>query len=116
MDCSPRKTVQYTRYLGRGRRRVAPLFLIMGGPNGPTAREQIGYYLVLMDTTEDGCGRHCCALACVTYTVRTDSAGEAQDLAWAPTLKRVFLRRHGTDDHEQLLSVPLVPMLFGGSS
>ena len=45
-------------------------------------------------------------------TVRADSAGEAQDSAW--TQKR-FSGRDGTNDHEQPSSVPLVPMLFGGS-
>ena len=29
--------------------------------------------------------------------------------------KHVFLDRNGTNDHEQPRSVPLVPMLFGGS-
>ena len=29
--------------------------------------------------------------------------------------KRIFLGRNGTNDHEQPRSVPLVPMLFGGS-
>ena len=40
-----------------------------------------------MDTTEDGRG-HPFAVACPKYTVRTDSAGEAQDSAW--TLTRFF--------------------------
>ena len=31
-----------------------------------------------MDTTGDGCG-HRSAVACSKYTVRADSAGEAQD-------------------------------------
>ena len=53
-----------------------------------------------MDTTEDGCG-HLFALAWAKDTVRADSAGEAQDSAWI--------------DHEEPPSVPLVPMLFGGS-
>ena len=34
-----------------------------------------------MDPTEDGCGDQC-ALIRAKYTVRTDSAGRAQDSAW----------------------------------
>ena len=50
---------------------------------------------------------------CAKYTVRADSAGEAQGSAWP---KHVFLDRNGTNDHEQPHSVPLVPMFFGGRS
>ena len=65
-----------------------------------------------MDTTEDGCG-HQLAVACAKDNVRADSTGEAQDSAWTQT--RFFLDRNGTNDHEQPRSVPLDPMLFGGS-
>ena len=50
-------------------------------------------------------------MACAKDTVRTDSAGEAQDSAWTQTR---FLDRNVTNDHEQPRFVPLVPMLFGG--
>ena len=62
-----------------------------------------------MDTTED-IRRHQFAVAYAKNTVRTDSAGEAQDSAWAQTS---FLKRNGTNDHEKPRSVPLVPMPFG---
>ena len=63
-----------------------------------------------MDTTEDGCG-HQLALACAKDTLRADSVGEAQGFCF----QTLFLGRNGTNDHEQTPSVPLVPMLFGGS-
>ena len=56
---------------------VAP-FSCFGGPNGPTEREQPAYYLMQMDTTEDGYG-HQFAVACAKNTVRADSAGQTQD-------------------------------------
>ena len=59
-----------------------------------------------MDTTEDGCG-HQFAVARSKDTVRTDSAGVAQDSAWTQTR---FLDRNGTNDHEQPRSVPLLPI------
>ena len=49
-------------------------------------------------------------LVCAKDTVRTDSAGEAQDSACTQTH---FSGRNGTnDDHEQPRAVQLVPMLF----
>ena len=50
-----------------------------------------------MHNTEDGSG-HQLAVACAKYTVRTDSAGEAQDFLHAP--KHIFLHRDGSNDHE----------------
>ena len=41
-------------------------------------------------------------------TFRTDSAGEAQDSERTQTV--FFLRKNGTNDHEQPRSVPPVPM------
>ena len=82
----------------KSKKKCCTPFSCLGGPNDPTEREHIPDYLMWMDTTEDGRG-HQFAVACAKYTVRTDSAGEAQDSLHGP--KHVFLHRNGTKDHEQ---------------
>ena len=70
--------------ISRKKKKCCTPFSYLGGPNGPTEREQTAHYLMWMDTTEDGCG-HQFAVACAKNTVRADSTGEAQDSAWIPT-------------------------------
>ena len=95
-------------------------FSCLGGPNGPTEREQINSRLFDADghhlLTEDGCGH-----------VDTNLLWHVQKIPFVPIRlarrrilhgpKHVFLDRNGTNYHEQPQprSVPLGPMLFGRS-